>query len=181
METLRGKEELHLGALGPIIRAEVGDRVNIVFKNMAKNVSYSIHPHGVLYRKASEGASYNDGVTDTGIVAPGDTYTYNWLVPQRAGPSESGPNCVVYSYYSCVDCRKDPYSGLTGPLVICRPGILGPDGLRTDVDHDYVLQFYIYEEGKSHYYEENINTYVGMPDAIETNPLFGESNRMHGK
>ena len=38
----------HLGILGPIIRAEVGDTIDVRFKNMATR-NYSIHPHGVFY------------------------------------------------------------------------------------------------------------------------------------
>ena len=38
----------HLGILGPIIRAEEGDEIKVVLKNMASR-SYSIHPHGVFY------------------------------------------------------------------------------------------------------------------------------------
>ena len=53
----------HLGILGPVIHAEVGDTIKVVFKNNAR-FPYSIHPHGVLYSKESEGASYNDGVPD---------------------------------------------------------------------------------------------------------------------
>lgn len=43
-----------LGFLGPVIRAEVGDDIVVHMKNFA-NRSYSIHPHGVLYKKDSEG------------------------------------------------------------------------------------------------------------------------------
>src|SRR6185503_18098571 len=50
----------HTGLLGPVIRAEVGDTVNVVFKNNASR-PYSIHVHGLQYDKASEGAPYNDG------------------------------------------------------------------------------------------------------------------------
>jgi manganese oxidase len=40
----------------------------------------SVHPHGVLYDKANEGAPYNDGTTqhDDDVVAPNATYTYTW-------------------------------------------------------------------------------------------------------
>ena len=48
---------VHLGILGPLIRAEVGDTIKVVFKNNASR-PYSIHPHGVLYAKGSEGAAY---------------------------------------------------------------------------------------------------------------------------
>ena len=44
----RSEEEEHLGLLGPIIRAEEGDEVVVVLKNMASR-NYSIHPHGLRY------------------------------------------------------------------------------------------------------------------------------------
>jgi FtsP/CotA-like multicopper oxidase with cupredoxin domain len=50
----------HLGILGPLIRAEVGDVVKVVFKNNTK-IFCSMHPHGLAYAKDSEGALYNDG------------------------------------------------------------------------------------------------------------------------
>ena len=43
--------EKHLGVLGPILRAEVGDTINVVFKNMASSgTKFSMHPHGLHYR-----------------------------------------------------------------------------------------------------------------------------------
>jgi FtsP/CotA-like multicopper oxidase with cupredoxin domain len=48
------------GILGPLIRAEVGDTIQIHFKNNAKH-PHSLHPHGVFYDKASEGAEHDDG------------------------------------------------------------------------------------------------------------------------
>ena len=44
----------HLGILGPLIRAEVGDTVKVVFKNNTKIIC-SMHPHGLAYAKDSEG------------------------------------------------------------------------------------------------------------------------------
>jgi len=41
---------VHLGILGPLIRAEVGDTIKIVFKNNTSH-PFSLHPHGVLYAK----------------------------------------------------------------------------------------------------------------------------------
>ncbi len=38
----------HTGILGPILRAEVGDTIRVVFKNNATR-PYSMHPHGVFY------------------------------------------------------------------------------------------------------------------------------------
>src|SRR6195952_5802484 len=68
-----------LGLLGPVIRAEVGDTIKVVFRN---NTPYpaSIHPHGVFYKKNSEGAPYSDGTSgaakDDDAVPPGGAYTY---------------------------------------------------------------------------------------------------------
>ena len=49
----RSPEWEHAGILGPILRAEVGDTIRIVFKNNATR-PYSMHPHGVFYDKDSE-------------------------------------------------------------------------------------------------------------------------------
>lgn len=44
----------HLGILGPVLRAEVGDVLLVHFKNLASR-PYTVHPHGVFYNKDSEG------------------------------------------------------------------------------------------------------------------------------
>jgi len=69
--TLKGRPERwqHLGLLGPVIRAEVGDTIRVVFKNHASR-PYSVHPHGVFYAKDSEGAPYNDGTSGAGAQLP---------------------------------------------------------------------------------------------------------------
>src|ERR1700733_12103243 len=41
----RPPEWEHLGILGPLIRAEVGDTIRVVFRNNA-TVPYSVHAHG---------------------------------------------------------------------------------------------------------------------------------------
>ena len=56
----RPADERYLGLLGPVIRAEVGDTIKVVFRNTCPFPA-SVHPHGVFYAKGSEGAPYNDG------------------------------------------------------------------------------------------------------------------------
>ena len=58
----RPPEWEHLGTLGPVIRAEVGDTIVVHFKNNTR-FPVSAHPHGVFYEKDSEGAPYNDGTS----------------------------------------------------------------------------------------------------------------------
>ena len=89
----RAPEWAHLGLLGPVIRAEVGDRIAVTLKNNTL-IPVSLHPHGVLYTKANEGSRYPDGTSGADLaddaLAPGQTYTYTWDVPERAGRSQLG-------------------------------------------------------------------------------------------
>lgn len=39
----------HLGIMGPVIKAEVGDTIEVVFKNMASR-EYSVHSDGLFYK-----------------------------------------------------------------------------------------------------------------------------------
>lgn len=50
-------EEEHLGLLGPVIKAEVGESIRVTFRNNASR-PFSIQPHGVSYHKSNEGALY---------------------------------------------------------------------------------------------------------------------------
>lgn len=45
---------------GPVLRAEVGDTLQVTFLNKADR-NYSIQSHGLQYTKSSEGAQYEDG------------------------------------------------------------------------------------------------------------------------
>lgn len=45
---------------GPVLRAEVGDILQVTFLNKADR-NYSIQSHGLQYAKSSEGAEYEDG------------------------------------------------------------------------------------------------------------------------
>jgi len=75
----RPPEWEHLGTLGPVVRAEVGDTIIVHFKNSTR-FPVSVHPHGVFYEKDSEGAAYNDGTGGPDkaddAVPPGGTHTY---------------------------------------------------------------------------------------------------------
>ena len=84
--------------------------------------SHSLSIHKLL-RKDSEGSNYRDNTqgrfTEDNRVAPGNTFTYTWHVPERSGPSDGDPSCLTWAYYSDVDHVKDVHSGLVGPLIVC--------------------------------------------------------------
>ncbi len=162
----RPPEWEHLGILGPVLRAEVGDTIKVVFKNNGSR-PYSMHPHGVYYLKASEGSAYNDGSTPAdklgGGVPPGGTHTYLWPVPERAGPGPKDPSSVVWLYHSHVNELRDVDSGLIGALIITARGRARPDGRPKDVDREFVNLYMGFNENRSWYIDHNIATYPSDP------------------
>ena len=63
---------------GPLIRARVGDRILIHFKNMdtLRHAPHSMHFHGVHYAPSSDGAYLPGFSGPDADVLPGHTYTY---------------------------------------------------------------------------------------------------------
>ncbi len=169
----RAPEDAYQGILGPILHAEVGDTIKVVFKNNATH-PYGMHPHGVLYQKDSEGADYNGGSGDMedrgGCIAPGATHTYIWQVPDRAGPGPNDPSSIFWLYHSHCDELRDVASGLFGGLVITRRGMALPDGRPKDVDHEFVTIFIAINENESWYLDDNIKAHIADPqNSIATN------------
>uniref|UniRef100_A0A674AYN8 Hephaestin n=1 Tax=Salmo trutta TaxID=8032 RepID=A0A674AYN8_SALTR len=164
----RSADMQHLGILGPMIHADIGDKVNIVFKNMATR-PYSIHAHGV-----------KTDVPQVKETKPGETQTYTWYVPKTAGPTDKQETCSVGAYYSTVNVIKDLYSGLIGPLVICRRSYARSFGLKKEVE-EFALLFMVFDENESWYLDDNIKTNIKTPTRnIKEDEDFIESNKMHG-
>jgi FtsP/CotA-like multicopper oxidase with cupredoxin domain len=176
----------HLGILGPVIHAEVGDTVKVVFKNNLDRPA-SVHAHGVFYAKDSEGAPYQDGTggadeADDAVPA-GKTHTYTWQVPERAGPGPMDPSSIMWMYHSHVDEVRDTYSGLQGPIVVTRRGMARPDGSPKDVDRELIALFQVTNENDSWYAEESFRQFATGTLPSEDGPDFEgfqESNLMHG-
>ncbi|MFQ5927899.1 MAG: multicopper oxidase domain-containing protein, partial [Terriglobia bacterium] len=166
----RPSEWEHLGILGPLLRAEVGNTIQVVFKNNASR-PYSMHPHGVFYTKSSEGVPYNDGTSGADkrddAVPPGGTHTYIWPVPERAGPGPGDPSSLVWLYHSHVDEPKDVNAGLVGTIIVSARGTTKPDGTPKDVDREFVGLFMVFDENQSWYIDHNIQTYAGDPKSID--------------
>jgi FtsP/CotA-like multicopper oxidase with cupredoxin domain len=77
------------GIPGPTLRAEVGDTIILHFRNNDTYYGFphSIHPHGVRYTPANDGAwSGLDPHKPGTAVKPGETYTYTYT----AGPNSVG-------------------------------------------------------------------------------------------
>jgi FtsP/CotA-like multicopper oxidase with cupredoxin domain len=173
----------HLGMLGPVVRAVVGDRVSIVFKNNLDRPA-SVHVHGFKYDKGSEGAPYDDGAPSStkgdDDVVPGATYTYSYTVPDTAGPGPMDGSSVMWMHHSHADEVADDYAGLVGPMIVTSADMARPDGTPKDVDREFAVQFKVSNENASPYLARNIKTFAGTPDAVDpADGDFQESNMMH--
>ena len=178
----RPAEWEHAGILGPILRAEVGDTIRILFKNNATR-PYSMHPHGVFYKKDSEGAPYDDGTSgidkEDDAVPPGKTHLYTWEVPERAGPGPNDPSSIVWLYHSHTNELKDVESGLVGAMIITRRGMADAEGKPKDVDREFVCLYLLFDENVSWYIDQNIQTFTSDPKGVkklEFAPVDNEGN-----
>jgi FtsP/CotA-like multicopper oxidase with cupredoxin domain len=149
----------HLGFLGPLVRAVVGDTLRVVFRNNGDR-PYSVHPHGVFYNKDSEGAPYADGTSgadklDDGV-PPGGTHTYVWPVPPRAGPAPGEGSSVMWMYHSHTDETRDVNTGLLGVMIVTARALARPDGSPKDVDREIVASFDQVHEEDSWLAEQNL-------------------------
>ncbi|HEX3604424.1 MAG TPA: multicopper oxidase domain-containing protein [Candidatus Dormibacteraeota bacterium] len=173
----------HLGLLGPVIHAEVGDTIRVVFRNNT-SLPASMHPHGVFYDKSSEGALYDDGTTGAAkaddSVPHGGTHTYVWRVPERAGPGPMDSSSVMWMYHSHTDEVLDTYAGLMGGIVVTRRRMARADGSPRDVDREFMTMFMVSDENRSPWLDDNIRTYTSNPGSVrKEDPDFMESNRKH--
>ena len=173
----------HKGILGPVLQAEVGDTIVVVFKNNTQFPA-SMHPHGVFYLKNSEGAAYSDGTNgndkNDDAVPPGGTVTYTWQVPERAGPGPMDPSSVLWMYHGHVDEPADTNAGLIGPIIITKKGMARADGSPNDVDREFITLFTVFDENASLYVDDNIQLYTGHPTTVNLDDDgFIESNLMH--
>jgi FtsP/CotA-like multicopper oxidase with cupredoxin domain len=107
---------------GPLIRARVGDRIVIHFKNMDRLYKrpHSMHFHGVHYKPSSDGA-YLPGFSGRDAdVKPGRSYTYRL----RAGSDSMG----VWPYHDHSPSMHDSIDGgMYGMLSILGAGEPAPD------------------------------------------------------
>lgn len=176
----RVPSDAYLGLLGPVIRAEVGDTIRVYFKNNT-HLRLSMHPHGLLYAKSSEGAPYHDGTATngklSGSVAPGGRYLYTWQVPERAGPGPMDGSSVVWMYHSHADEVNDVETGPIGPIVVTAKGMARPDGSPRDVDREVFALFTEMDEFSSRLMPVSVADPKTNPHRYTTaSPQFDNSN-----
>ncbi|XP_030304661.1 coagulation factor VIII isoform X1 [Calypte anna] len=165
----RGELDDHLGILGPYIRAEVEDVIMVIFKNLASR-PFSFHSTLQAYEE----------VLDRQEVKPGELRKYSWKVLPQMAPTTQEFDCKAWAYFSNVDPEKDLHSGLIGPLIICRRGVLSFVFRRQLAVQEFSLLFTIFDETKSWYFMENMERNCRPPCYIQQdNPDFKRNHSFH--
>ena len=114
------------------------------------------------------------------MVPPGATFTYEWEVPERAGPGPNDPSSIVWVYHSHVNEYKDVASGLVGAIIVARRGQANPDGTPKDVDREIVALFTAFNENQSWYVQENIAAHISAADQKTLNKRDAKLSDSHG-
>ena len=145
-------DDRYLGWTGPIMHAEVGDTIQVTFKNNAP-LPLDVEPMG-------------------GIIGPlckpipkGSTATYRWRVPDAAGPGPNDPSSRLDLYGpNATHPGAAMYAGLLGGVIVTRAGAARADGTPKDVDKEIVIGFREINEAQSALLDQN------LADG-QTNPL----------
>jgi hypothetical protein len=161
--TKRVPQPARLGILGPVLRATVGQYIEVTFLNRARGGVFSMHPHGVKYDKDSEG-SYHGDVNDQlpsenksggngpllfgrgAAVGYGARFTYVWYCDEESGPLPSEPSSKGWLYHSHVSSGSEINLGLEGFIIVTDPKRARPDGTPMDVDREMAGFFMIFDE-----------------------------------
>ncbi|KAM9324201.1 coagulation factor VIII-like [Gastrophryne carolinensis] len=142
------------GILGPILRGEVGDQIQIVFKNLAR-YPFNMYPQGLSSVQSIHPSLTGDQLKEYPVYQ-NDTITYIWPLTSHDSPASSDPRCLTRFYASFLNLQKDLASGLIGPLLICSKQTLDQEGNQFVTDKEHMIFFSVFDETLSWYHEENI-------------------------
>eukprot|EP00339_Tiarina_fusa_P026922 CAMPEP_0117020796 /NCGR_PEP_ID=MMETSP0472-20121206/15768_1 /TAXON_ID=693140 ORGANISM="Tiarina fusus, Strain LIS" /NCGR_SAMPLE_ID=MMETSP0472 /ASSEMBLY_ACC=CAM_ASM_000603 /LENGTH=340 /DNA_ID=CAMNT_0004726107 /DNA_START=15 /DNA_END=1034 /DNA_ORIENTATION=- len=165
--------EEHLGILGTIMWGEVGDTLDITFKNNAR-YPFSMTPHALFVTEDNQGVPpIGGGTTRSSFVQPGDIVSYKWYLPGRTSPTRNEWSSTFYPYHSHTDPIANSYAGLVGGVIVTRAGEAREDGHPKDVDREFVIMYSVIEESQSNFIDDNIAQYLGE-DRVDDEDLRDE-------
>jgi len=154
----RASADAYMGLCGPAIHAEVGDTVDIVFKNDAPIATNIALAGGASSRPAP--------------VKPHATAHYAWRITDSLAPGPHDGSSVAWRYYSTVDEANDESLGMFGPLVVTRRGSAHPDGSPADVDREAFVAFTQQSEGFNRLLPANVADPAINKRHVKQGPLF---------
>uniref|UniRef100_A0A8B9QA12 Plastocyanin-like domain-containing protein n=1 Tax=Apteryx owenii TaxID=8824 RepID=A0A8B9QA12_APTOW len=165
---MRGELDEHLGILGFTFPS-----AQVTFKNLASR-PFSFHSTLQAYEE-THGATQGQEA-----VQPGELRQYSWKVLPQMAPTSQEFDCKAWAYFSSMDLEKDLHSGLIGPLIICRHGVLSFVFRRQLAVQEFSLLFTIFDETKSWYFQENMERNCRPPCRIQQdNPDFKRNHSFH--
>uniref|UniRef100_A0A8C7QYX6 Coagulation factor VIII, procoagulant component n=1 Tax=Oncorhynchus mykiss TaxID=8022 RepID=A0A8C7QYX6_ONCMY len=153
--------------LGPLLRGQVDEHFQIVFKNLASR-PFNMYPTG-LTRISPLRKTENEGEKDLRSLAvpPNGTYGYVWKLTAEDGPLEGDPQCLTRLYQSTINPERDLATGLIGPLLICKKDSMDTRGRLVGPDKVKQLMFAVFDENKSWYINDNIQKYSKDPSMVQ--------------
>uniref|UniRef100_A0A4W5RVL4 F5/8 type C domain-containing protein n=1 Tax=Hucho hucho TaxID=62062 RepID=A0A4W5RVL4_9TELE len=163
--------------LGPLLRGQVDEHFQIVFKNLA-NRPFNMYPNGLTTISPLRNTG-NEGEKDLRSLAvpPNGTYGYVWKLTAEDGPLERDPQCLTRLYQSTINPERDLATGLVGPLLICKKDSMDTRGRLVGPDKVKQLMFAVFDENKSWNINDNIQKYSKDPSMVNpTDPDFYNSN-----
>jgi manganese oxidase len=120
---------------GPTIEAEVGDTIEVHFRNADTRFgqALTVHPHGVRYNPEYDGAYLGDFTRAGGFIESGEEFAYTWeATPDSVGIwpyHDHGPNHTI-----------NTMRGLFGAVVVREKGAPKPDVEQVLVMHSFLPQ-----------------------------------------
>lgn len=162
-----------IGVQGPLMRAEVGDMIEILLYNNFTNDSVSMHSMGLFYQKTSEGSDYytiTNSTTGQAVqyvgdaIPPGECYVYKWLVPHNSSPNPGQPS-KLWSYHGDINLKQDVDTGLFGPVIVYQTGQMQATMARA---REFVLFYAATSEADSVMFGESVRRF--LPSKYMQNP-----------
>lgn len=144
------------GIPGPVLRATVGDTIRVHFRNNDTHYQFchSMHPHGVNYTPANDGAWTAQSNTKPGTsLKPGESYTYEWKAVSSSVGSwpyhdHAMPATIAGSSSTSNDSSMNPSNGIMelGAELGLFGMIVVTDSQTPRVDREFILCFHdLYE------------------------------------
>jgi hypothetical protein len=134
-----------LGILGPVLRGTTGEYLAVTVLNRGWQ-PVSMHPHGLLYDKDSEGSYYKPNPGLGASIAPGARFTYVWYLDEDSGPRPEEPSSKAWLYHSHVGGDGDINLGLFGCIIVTDAARARTDGTPRDADREMAAVFNIFDE-----------------------------------
>ncbi|XP_068104183.1 coagulation factor VIII-like isoform X2 [Hyperolius riggenbachi] len=164
------------GILGPVIRGEVGDQIQIVFKNLAR-YPFNMFPQGLSSVSSAHTSLKGEQLKNYPIYT-NESITYIWQVTIYDSPASSDPRCLTRFYASFLNLQRDVASGLIGPLLVCSKQTLDQRGNQVVTDKEHILFFFVLDETLSWFHEEAKRSHRSV-SGNQTNHKTSEWSLMH--